>query len=71
MHVVRERWLWCLFLCLNLEVKCYLTVGLDPFEKGINNRLTIVHKPIINTLVHIIRFYARESVAHAQEEHKV
>ena len=25
----------------------------------------------MNTLVHIIRFYARESVAHAQKEHKV
>ena len=28
-------------------------------------------KSIMNTLVHIIRFYARESVAHAQKEHKV
>ena len=28
-------------------------------------------KSIMNTLVHIIRFYAQESVAHAQKEHKV
>ena len=60
-----------LSLCLYLEVTCYLTVGLDPFEKGINNHLTTVHWPIMNTLVHIIRFCARESVAHAQKEHKV
>ena len=42
-HVVWERCLWCLSLCLNLEVTCCLTVGLDPFEKGINNHLTTVH----------------------------
>ena len=48
-----------------------LTIGLEPFEKGINNHLTTVHKPIMNTLVHIVRFYAQESVAHAQKEHKV
>jgi len=40
---VWERCLWCLSLCLNLEVTCYLTVGLDPFEKGINNHPTTVH----------------------------
>ena len=71
MHVVWERCLWCLSLYLNLEVTCYLTVRLEPFEKGINNHLTIVHYPIMNTLVHIIRFCARESVAHAQKKHKV
>ena len=43
MHVMWERCLWCLPLCLYLEVTCYLTVGLDPFEKGINNHLTTVH----------------------------
>ena len=48
-----------------------LTVRLEPLEKGINNHLTIVHSPIINTLVHIVRFCAQESVAHAQKEHKV
>ena len=48
-----------------------LTVGLELLEKGINNHLTTVHQPIMNTLVHIIRFCARESVAHAQKEHKV
>ena len=48
-----------------------LTVGLEPLEKGINNHLTTVQEPIMNTLVHIIRFCARESVAHAQKEHKV
>ena len=42
-HVVWERCLWYLSLCLNLEVTCYLTVGLDPFEKCINNHLTTVH----------------------------
>ena len=42
-HVVWERCLWCLSLCLYLEVICYLTVGLDLFEKGINNHLTTVH----------------------------
>ena len=42
-HVVWERYLWCLTLCFNLEVTCCLTVGLDPFEKGINNYLTTVH----------------------------
>ena len=47
-----------------------LTVGLEPLEKGINNHLTIEQKGI-NTLVHIVRFCARESVAHAQKEHKV
>ena len=41
-HVVWERCLWCLSLCLNLEVTCCLTVGLDPFEKGINKHLTTV-----------------------------
>ena len=48
-----------------------LTVGLEPLKKGINNHLTTIHKPIMNTLVHIVRFCARESVAHAQKEHKV
>ena len=71
MHVVWEKGLWCLSLCLNLEVTCNLTVGLEPFEKDINNHLTTVHYPIMNTLVHIVRFYARKSVAHAQKEHKV
>ena len=46
-----------------------LTVRLEPLEKGINNHLTTVHKPILN--MYIIRFCARESVAHAQKEHKV
>ena len=49
----------------------FLTVGLELLEKGINNHLTTVHWPIMNTLVHIVRFCARESVAHAQKEHKV
>ena len=48
-----------------------LTAGLEPLEKDINNHLTTVHYPIMNTLVHIIRFRARESVAHAQKKHKV
>ena len=60
-----------LSLCLNLEITCYLTVELELLEKGINNYLTTVHKPIINTLVHIVRFCARESIEHAQKEHKV
>ena len=34
-HVVWERCLWCSSLCLYLEVTCYLTVGLESFEKGI------------------------------------
>ena len=42
-HVVWERCLWCLSLCLYLEVTCYLTVGPESFEKGINNHLTTVH----------------------------
>ena len=71
MQVVWERCFWCLSHCLNLEVTYYLTVGLDPFEKGINNHFITVHEPIMNTLVHIIRFCAQESVAHAQKEHKV
>ena len=70
-HVVWERCLWCLSLYLNREVTCCLTVGLDPFKKGINNHLTTMHWPIMNILVHIIRFCARESVAHAQKEYKV
>ena len=45
----------------------YLTVELERFEKGINNLLTTVYY----TLVHIVRFYAQESVAHAQKDHKV
>ena len=49
----------------------FLNVGLELLEKGINNHLTTVHSPIMNTLVHIIRFCARESVAHAQKEYKV
>ena len=49
----------------------FLNVGLELLEKGINNHLTTVHKPIMNTLMHIIRCCARESVAHAQKEHKV
>ena len=48
----------------------FLTVRLELLEKGINNHLTTVHWPIMNTLVHIIRFCAPESVAHAQKEHK-
>ena len=48
-----------------------LIVRLELNEKGVNNHLTIVYEPIINTLVYIIRFCARESVAHAQKEHKV
>ena len=48
-----------------------LTVRLEPFEKGINNHLTTVQQPIMNTLMHIVRFCAQESVAHAQKEHKV
>ena len=40
-------------------------VGLELIEKGINNHLTIVYQPIMNTLVHIVRFCARESVVHA------
>ena len=61
----------CLSLCFYLEVTCYLTIELESFEKGINNHFTTVHWPIMNTLVHIIRFCARESVVHAQKEHKV
>ena len=49
----------------------FLNVGLELLEKGINNHLITVHKPIMNTLMHIIRCCARESVAHAQKEHKV
>ena len=71
MHVLWERCFWCLSHYLNLEITCYLTVGLEPFEKGINNHLITVHEQIMNTLVHIIRFCAQESVAHAQKEHKV
>ena len=41
------------------------------FEKGINNHLTIIYLPIMNTLVHIVKFCARESVAYTQKEHKV
>ena len=48
-----------------------LIVRLELNEKGVNNHLTIVYEPIINTLVYIIRFCARESVAYAQKEHKV
>ena len=48
-----------------------LIVGLELIEKGINNHLITVYYPIINTLVHIKRFCAWESVAHAQKEHKV
>ena len=48
-----------------------LIVGLELIEKCINNHLTTVYLPIMNTLMHIIRFCARESVAHAQKEHKV
>ena len=48
-----------------------LTVGLELLEKGINNHLTTVHQLIMDTLVHIVRFYAQESVARAQKEHKV
>ena len=48
-----------------------LLVRLEPFEKGINNHLTTIYWPIMNTLVHIVRFCIRESVAHAQKEHKV
>ena len=46
------------------------TVEIESFEKGINNHLTIVYKLIINTLVHIVKFCARESVVHAQKEYK-
>ena len=49
----------------------FFTVGLEFLEKGINNHLTTVHQPFMNTLVHTIRFCARESVAHAQKEYKV
>ena len=42
-HVVSERCLWCLSLYLNFEITCYLTVRLEPFEKGINNHLTTIH----------------------------
>ena len=49
----------------------FLNVCRELLEKGINNHLTTVHYPIMNTLVHIIRFCTRESVAHAQKEHKV
>ena len=48
-----------------------MIVGLEFNEKGINNHLTTVYLPIMNTLVHIIRFCARESIAHAQKEYKV
>lgn len=48
-----------------------LIVGFQLNEKGINNHPTTVYYPIMNTLVHIIRFYTRESVTHAQKEHKV
>ena len=48
-----------------------LFVGLEPFEKDINNHLTTIHWPIVNTLVHIVRFCTRKSVAHAQKEYKV
>ena len=48
-----------------------LIFELEFIEKGINNDLTTVYEPIMNTLVHIIRFCVRESVAHAQKEHKV
>ena len=47
-----------------------LIVELELIEKDINNHLTTVYKPIMNTLVHIVKFCARESVAHAQKEHK-
>ena len=49
----------------------FLTAGLELLEKGINNHLTTIHYPIMNTLMHIIRFCARESVAHTRKEHKV
>ena len=48
-----------------------LIVRLNLIEKGINNHLTAVYLPIMNTLVHMVRFCAQESVAHAQKEHKV
>ena len=49
----------------------FLTVELKLLEKGINNHLTTVHYPMMNTVVHIIRFGVRESVTHARKEHKV
>ena len=49
----------------------FLIVELELIEKDINNHLTIVYQLIMNTLVHIVRFCVRESVAHAQKEHKV
>ena len=48
-----------------------LIVGFELFEKDINNHLTTVYYPIMNTLVHIVRFCVRESVAHTQKVHKV
>ena len=43
-----------------------LIVGLEIIEKGINNHLITVYYPIMNTLVHIVRFCVRESVTHAK-----
>ena len=49
----------------------FFIVGIELIEKGINNHLTTVYYSIMNTLVNIIWFCARENVAHAQKEHKV
>ena len=48
-----------------------LIVRLELNEKDINNHLTTIYLSIMNTLVHIVRFCARENVTHAQKEHKV
>ena len=70
-HVVWELFIVFDHMILILKSYALIVRTKKSLEKGINNHLTTIYQPIMNTLVHIIRFCTRESVAHAQKEHKV